>query len=158
MSGSEPREVVHSGGCQCGAIRYAFYDEPIRVGICHCRMCQRATGGPFAVLADVAHESFAWTRGTPSSYRSSNIAERDFCSACGTPLSYRQIGGANVELLIGTFDRAKRLAPTYAVAVESKLDWVDTIHSIPGKTLTAYLGEDAVHRITPLQDLTRDGT
>ena len=32
--------------------------------ICHCRMCQRATGGVFAALAGTAPDNFAWTRGT----------------------------------------------------------------------------------------------
>ena len=34
-----------TGGCQCGRIRYAVevYDD--EAYLCHCRMCQRATGG-----------------------------------------------------------------------------------------------------------------
>ena len=87
------RKAVLTGGCQCGAVRFAAYAGPVKIGLCHCRMCQKAVGGPFISLAEVKHEDFAWTRGKPATYRSSTIAERDFCAACGTPLSYRVIDG-----------------------------------------------------------------
>jgi hypothetical protein len=32
----------------CGAIRYECSTEPLAMGICHCRDCQRATGSAFA--------------------------------------------------------------------------------------------------------------
>ena len=38
---SEQRKPVLTGGCQCGAVRYALYAAPDRAGICHCRMCQK---------------------------------------------------------------------------------------------------------------------
>ena len=33
MSGQ--RKPVLTGGCQCGAVRYAVYAAPERAGICH---------------------------------------------------------------------------------------------------------------------------
>ncbi len=95
---SETKPVL-TGGCQCGAVRFAVTAPPVRVSICHCRMCQKATGAPFASFADIEKSNFAWTKGTPSAFRSSSIAERDFCNKCGTPLSYRKIGGDTIELL-----------------------------------------------------------
>ncbi len=38
---------VHSGGCQCGAIRYRIAGELGYPHICHCRMCQKASGNFF---------------------------------------------------------------------------------------------------------------
>ena len=96
---------VLTGGCQCGAIRFALSAAPAKISICHCRMCQKATGAPFASFADIEHADFDWTRGSPSAFKSSSIAERDFCRDCGTPLSFRRIGGPRIELLTGTFDR-----------------------------------------------------
>jgi hypothetical protein len=97
-------------------------------------MCQKAVAGPFVALAEVRHEDFAWTRGKPAFFRSSTIAERDFCAACGTPLSYRQIGGPHIELTTGSFDEPGRVVPTYATGIESKLSWVDLIGTFPGRT------------------------
>ena len=104
-------------------------------------MCQRATGGAFAALADIPMEDFAWTSGTPRAFRSSSLAERHFCGDCGTPLSYHQIDGPNMEILLGTFDNPSCLEPTYAIAIESKLPWLERLHVLPGKTLADYIGK-----------------
>jgi hypothetical protein len=146
------RKPVFTGGCQCGAVRFAVYAEkPVRIGLCHCRMCQKAVGGPFISLADVRHEDFAWTRGKPATFRSSTIAERDFCAACATPLSYRQIGGENIELTTGSFDQPERLVPTYATGTESQLPWVHSIGTLPGRITGATSGAEALKRIVSYQ-------
>src|SRR5262245_14243337 len=85
-------EATYTGGCQCGAVRYALSAEPDST-VCHCRMCQKAVGGPFAALAKVRNEAFAWTRGQPGAFRSSSAAERHFCRDCGTPLTFRFLDG-----------------------------------------------------------------
>ena len=40
MSGS-----AITGGCQCGAVRFRAAGLG-RASLCHCRMCQKALGGP----------------------------------------------------------------------------------------------------------------
>jgi hypothetical protein len=134
------RVPLHTGGCQCGAVRFAVYAEPRKAGICHCRMCQKAVAGPFAVLAEVPWGDFAWTRGQPAAFQSSSRAARDFCAQCGTPLSYRELGGPIIELLTGAFDNPGRVAPTYATGTESRLTWVTHIAEMPGKTTLANTG------------------
>jgi hypothetical protein len=105
---------ILTGGCQCGAIRFAVSAPPVRVSICHCRMCQKASGAPFASFADFDHENFTWTRGKPAAFRSSSIAERDFCRDCGTPLSFRRIDGPRIEIMTGAFDRPDDTDPAPA--------------------------------------------
>ena len=136
------REALHTGGCQCGAVRFAAYAEPIKIGICHCRMCQKAVAGPFAIFAEVPWAEFAWTRATPSTFRSSSRALRDFCAACGTPLSYRNPDGPIIELLTGAFDAPQRVAPTYQVGVESKLAWLEHLNALPAKTTLENTGPE----------------
>ena len=48
----QERKPMMTGGCQCGAVRYALFDAPEST-VCHCRMCQKAVGGPFAALSKV---------------------------------------------------------------------------------------------------------
>ena len=145
------RVPVHTGGCQCGAVRFAVYAEPEKIGLCHCRMCQKAVAGPFAVLAEIPWGEFAWTRGEPSAFQSSSRAIRDFCAACGTPLSYRKPGGTIIELLTGAFDQPERVPPTYEVGTESKLAWLGAISAMPGKTTVENSGAAEVAKIESYQ-------
>src|SRR6202020_2150649 len=124
LSMTSANTPVLTGGCQCGAVRFALSAAPAKVSICHCRMCQKASGAPFASFAEVEHGDFGWTRGKPSAFRSSSLAERDFCPACGTPLSFRRIDGPKIEIMIGAFDRPDRLGPTRQYGTESPLRWV----------------------------------
>ena len=153
MAASKP---VLTGGCQCGAIRFALSAAPTRVSLCHCRMCQKATGAPFASLADIPGENFAWTRGTPSSFKSSSIAERDFCAACGTPLSYRKIDGDNIEIMTGAFDRPDRMVPTLQFGTESRLGWIGNIAHLPSKTTMQNYGPDKLAQVFSYQQPDHD--
>lgn len=147
---------VLTGGCQCGAIRYALHALPRQVSVCHCRMCQKATGAPFATFADIAKEGFVWTRGKPASFRSSSIAERDFCKACGTPLSYRLTDGDSIGILTGTFDRPDRLVPKLQFGTESRLGWVGAIAALPSKTTQQNYGPDKLAQVFSYQQPDHD--
>jgi hypothetical protein len=140
-----------TGGCQCGAIRFAIKATPLKVSICHCRMCQKATGAPFASLADIAKTDFSWTRGTPAAFRSSSIAERDFCAGCGTPLSYRRIDGDSIEIMTGAFDRPDRMIPTRQYGSESRLGWVVGIANLPSQTTLQNYGSEKLGSIVSHQ-------
>ena len=37
------------GGCACRTVRYKLTASPLIVHACHCRDCQRLTGGPFVI-------------------------------------------------------------------------------------------------------------
>jgi hypothetical protein len=142
---------VFTGGCQCGAIRFALSAPPTRVSICHCRMCQKASGAPFASFAEIDHGDFAWTRETPAAFRSSTIAERDFCAKCGTPLSFRRIGGPKIEIMTGAFDRPDQLVPTQQFGSESRLGWTVAIANLPSRTTLQNYGPDKVGSIVSYQ-------
>ncbi len=118
---SEQRKPVLTGGCQCGAVRYALFAVPERAGICHCRMCQKAVGGPFSAWANVATQDFAWTRGAPGTFRSSSAAERAFCAGCGTPLGFRYISRPDATgVSIGSLDTPEAVTPIEVEGIESR--------------------------------------
>jgi hypothetical protein len=133
-----------TGGCQCGAVRYLLDAEPTRSNVCHCRMCQKAAGAPFMTFAGVTMSNFVWTRGTPKTFASSDIAERGFCAECGTPLSYFIPGRDWISVTIGSLDRASDIPPAMQYGVESKLAWADAISSLPVRDFTAALEGRAV--------------
>ena len=142
---------VLTGGCQCGAIRFALSAPPLKVSICHCRMCQKASGAPFASLADIGRGDFTWTRGQPAAFRSSSIAEREFCASCGTPLSFRRIDGPRIEIMTGAFDRPDRLVPTQQFGTEARLGWVVAIANLPSQTTLQNYGADKLGSIVSHQ-------
>ena len=82
----DSKSDVMTGGCLCGKIRYQAAQRMTGVLVCHCRMCQQATGSAFFPSALYPRETLEFTVGEPTWYASSEIAERGFCSACGTQL------------------------------------------------------------------------
>jgi hypothetical protein len=98
----DTRKPRHTGGCQCGAVRYALYAEPTNPHVCHCRMCQKAFGSYFAPLAGVPLGDFAWVKGTPGIFKSSEVVERGFCRDCGTPLFFRYVDKDRISVSLGS--------------------------------------------------------
>ncbi len=128
---TETRDPLHSGGCQCGAVRYALYAEPEQVHLCHCRMCQRAVGNSYAALAPVRHGDFAWTKGKAAEFNSSAKAARGFCADCGTPLYFRYLEGEWIDVTIGSLDNPNLVSPGLNYGVESRVAWLAGIHDLP---------------------------
>ncbi len=122
-----------SGGCQCGAVRYALASVPTDATICHCRMCQKAGGGAFLASATVPEADLAWTRGRPASFHSSSAAARDFCAACGTPLTFRMLGEQRVSLGLGTLDEPGVVAPAEQLGIEARLAWWPHVAELPSR-------------------------
>ena len=121
---------ILTGGCQCGAVRFAVETPLGRASICHCRMCQKATGGVFG--AYVSGASLRWTRGEPAHFQSSNKVRRGFCAACGTPLTF-EWNRSPAELSICAFDEAARIAPVIQMAVNARLPWFADLAALPAR-------------------------
>jgi hypothetical protein len=122
-----------TGGCQCGAVRYQLLTPPEHACICHCRMCQRASGQPFMAFASVRREDLRWTHGQPSTFVSSNIAERNFCNACGTPLTWHRVASGSIAVTIGSLDAPEAARPVEQFGIESRLPWTGELGGLPAK-------------------------
>ena len=48
---NEASNESFAGGCDCGYVRYRMTSRPLIIHGCHCRWCQRETGGAFATNA-----------------------------------------------------------------------------------------------------------
>lgn len=138
--------MTHSGGCQCGAVRYRL-ERLGRATICHCRMCQKAFGGFYGPL--VTAHGLVWTRGEPQIFASSNRVKRGFCGACGTPLTYDY--GGPLEVAIGSLDRPEDAAPVLQVNAADKLSFTDGLHDLPFRDDAT--GSPAVEFLQSVQNL-----
>jgi len=115
-----------TGGCQCGNVRYTVRVDSDDAYLCHCRMCQRATGGVSIAFKNVARGDVTWER-EPERFASSPIARRGFCASCGTPLTFEGNGSDRMDLTIGSFDDPYRFRPTEHSGFEGVHEaWLDT--------------------------------
>ncbi len=143
--------VRFTGGCQCGAVRYALLTEPDEVSVCHCRMCQKASGGPIMAFARVKRPALRWTRGEPASFRSSSLVERHFCGTCGTPLTYNFVESPNISITVGSLDDPGARRPVLQYSVERTLSWFPTIAELPGKRIEEFITPDLASRFVSYQ-------
>ncbi len=120
-----------TGGCQCGAVRYALRAVPGNAHFCHCRMCQRAVGGPFVALTSMARTEIEWTRGAPAFFQSSSVAKRGFCRDCGTPLSFAYDRSDRFSVTVGSLDHPEDYPIERHFGVESKMPWLKLGDGLP---------------------------
>lgn len=119
-------KVTKTGGCQCGAVRYSAQIDPGQAYLCHCRMCQRATGGVSIAFIGLSKDDMTWESG-PDWYPSSPIARRPFCSRCGTPLGFAFNEGENMDITVGSLDEPYGIEPHWHFASEKIHEgWIDT--------------------------------
>ncbi len=98
--------IALEGQCLCGAVKVQVEGahDP-RPGACHCRMCQRWSGGLF--LCFEADADGVAVTGPVTRYASSSFAERAFCTVCGSHLWMRDTDDKTYELMPGLFDAAR---------------------------------------------------
>jgi hypothetical protein len=102
--------------------------------VCHCRMCQRATGGLFAALVGAPKDKFRWLTEEAPVFWSSNLASRAFCPACGTPLGFTYDRPASMQYVtIGSLDHPEAVELTEQFGIESKLPFVQFCEDLPMK-------------------------
>jgi hypothetical protein len=103
-------DIVYSGGCACGQVRFSVNTQPKRAGLCHCMTCRKTHGGVFNPFVVFATEAVAF-QGVLSGWESSPGYIRQFCPTCGSRVS--AINGHEIELSLGSLDATGLLIPQY---------------------------------------------
>jgi hypothetical protein len=85
----------------------------------------------------VERKAFELTRGTLSTFRSSDAAERGFCRDCGTPLSFYFVGTDQFDLAIGSLDQPELARPADQIGVEARVTWFAELAGLPERTTEA---------------------
>ena len=113
----------YTGGCACGAVRYATKHTPLFQNHCQCRDCQRRSGAghgcwlTFPERADmtITGEAAHWEVAGDSG----NVKSHAFCPVCGTPVYLRFSEAPElIAVAAGSLDDPRRFEPqalTYAV-------------------------------------------
>jgi hypothetical protein len=124
------------GGCACGAIRYECEGAPLAMFNCHCRDCQRVSGGAFVTVAIFQEPSVRVLRGQVKYHRSigngDRWTDRGFCPACGTPLFAKgEVAPGYVSVKPGSLDNASWFKPTIDTWVPSAPAWLHLDPDLP---------------------------
>jgi hypothetical protein len=119
------------GGCLCGTVRYRA-THMTRASLCHCRMCQKASGAPVVAWLMVPAEAFSFTQGEPAGYGSSPGVVRHFCGACGSQLIIRDAKHpGELDINLATLDHPETVPPQYHIHTASQMPWLYLHDGLP---------------------------
>ena len=124
-------EIELTGSCFCGAVRYSLTRPPMFIHCCHCRDCQKQTGGAFAINALIERSCVVLVHGSQEpvlvAMKTDSGRAHDIyrCSACETAL-WSDYGrrGVMIFLRVATLDRACEIEPDVHIFTRSKLPWI----------------------------------
>lgn len=116
-----------TGGCLCGAVRYAVRGPLRDVIVCHCVECRRSNGTSAAYTSadrdDVevfdADGALSWFWGPQSATR----GERGFCRRCGSSLFWRTPERPTLGITAGTLDGVTGLRTVQHIWDSQRGDW-----------------------------------
>jgi hypothetical protein len=125
-------EASLAGSCFCGAVRYRLTRNPMFVHCCHCRDCQKQTGGAFAINAVIERSCIELLEGsldpicTTAKTDSGRPHDIYRCGVCHTALwsDYGRRGYLRF-VRVGTLDDPSALPPDVHIFTRSKLPWVN---------------------------------
>ncbi|TKW54912.1 hypothetical protein CTA1_487 [Colletotrichum tanaceti] len=116
-----PKPETITGGCLCGALRYAItfpesHDFASDAKTCQCTQCRKQSGALF-VAFHRAPWPFRWSddatatagngtrNNTLKEFSITPVAKRGFCTECSSWLYYRAEGEPWASLCVGTVDQ-----------------------------------------------------
>jgi hypothetical protein len=116
-----------TGGCLCGAVRYECSAEPLMTANCHCRDCQRATGGAYASVFFVPRNAIKITgevKYYDSKGDSGNTLSRGFCPNCGSRLFGKpDLMPDRIGIMAGSLDDPSTHKPSVDIYTASAQPW-----------------------------------
>ena len=121
----------NSGGCLCGDVRFEFDGEPRIQAVCHCHMCQRASGSAFMPLLFIDKDALTLVQGEPRAFQSSATLIRHFCPNCGSPVFIERTSSSRYGVLVGALDDSSVFKPTMHICFEASQGWLELADALP---------------------------
>jgi hypothetical protein len=128
------RTAEWTGRCACGALSWRASAEPTLQGFCHCRSCQRTSGGghvgflcfPESAVT-IEGERRAYTRPGGSGRPASRFA----CPTClAVVYGTAEVMPGLLNIYAGSLDDSARFKPTMAIFVSEKPPWDDVSRNL----------------------------
>jgi hypothetical protein len=124
------------GGCMCGATRYECTASPIWSVNCHCRACQKLSGGPYVTAFAVASEAFTLIKGETLTVKrgseSGHEVGTEQCTTCGSRIYAQSAGNrAIANIFASTLDDDSEFVVISNCYVSEAAHWVEVDRSIP---------------------------
>ncbi|MGE0486313.1 MAG: GFA family protein [Gammaproteobacteria bacterium] len=112
------------GSCLCGTVRWHYAGAFELMTHCHCSMCRKAHGAPFATYVMGPRAPFAWDAGTNAivARESSPGFVRSFCRHCGSVLPNTHLG-ERLALPAGVLDDDPGIRPAAHIFVADQAPW-----------------------------------
>ena len=114
--------------CVCGHLTAVCGGAPRRVSLCHCRACQRRSGGPFGIAAffgaaavRIGGEACRYTRRSDAGHE----VRFHFCGNCGSTVYWEaeRLPGL-IAIAVGAFGDPGFPAPEQEVHEGTRHAWV----------------------------------
>jgi hypothetical protein len=113
-----------TGGCLCGAVRYAV-SGPLRdVVICHCSRCLR-THGHAAAYSACVRSDLALVNSEGLGWYEADDRARGFCRRCGASLFWRASGRETISIAAGTLDQPTGLKTVAQIHTRDHADYYE---------------------------------
>ncbi len=124
------------GGCSCGAVRFRLTSPPMFVHCCHCRDCQRQTGGAFAINALIETDRIEILSGSPQPVSMPTDSGRPHdiyrCPKCQVAVWSDYGRRPYLRFVrVSTLDDPTALTPDVHIYTRSKLPWVCLPADVP---------------------------
>ena len=135
-------DSIFTGGCLCGAVRFAVTAPTKWCAHCHCSLCRRAHGAAFVTWFGVERPQFEITSGDEllSWYQSTPEARRGFCGRCGSTLFFESERWPDeIHIALAHMDGPIDRPPGVHVFYDTHVDWAmpgDDLRRLGGATGT----------------------
>jgi hypothetical protein len=115
------------GSCRCGRVSYTSAADPVFVGVCHCRSCQKSTGTAYATVLAVPTASLTvigTTRRFDDTGDTGSATHREFCIECGSTVTQSADTMAGLTMVpVGSLDDPAFVKPAMQIYCDSALPW-----------------------------------
>ncbi len=128
--------MYNSGSCNCGSVRYELMASPLFTHICHCKECQRDSGGAFNVSTLILVDDFRFSDCDPDIHLVSRPSGNEYevwgCDKCGCTLAGKSVIPSKVMVVRpGTLDDTTDLEPKAHIWTKEKQNWVEIPDNLP---------------------------